>query len=347
SLFGALACFGLMFFMNAPYAFLSIVLMIGLYVLLVRTNPDKRTLAVIFQGVIFQLSRQLQVYLQKAKKERTASWRPSAIAISEDSFRRLAAFDLLRWISQKYGFGTYIHLIKGYLSRSSHQEATKVKERLIRIAEASRSNVYVDTMISPSYTSSIAQAIQLPGVAGTENNLILFEFSRSNPEKLKDIVDNIKLVKAVDFDLAILASTERGFGLKRELHIWITPADYDNATLMILLAYIILGHREWADAEIKIFALFPHATIREEKERLLALIKEGQLPISPHNIRFLAREEDKDIRQIISEHSADADLVILGFRDEAVKRLGTEVFEGFEEIGNILFVNAGQEKRIK
>lgn len=347
SLFGALACFGLMFFMNAPYAFLSIVLMIGLYVLLVRTNPDKRTLAVIFQGVIFQLSRQLQVYLQKAKKERTASWRPSVIAISEDSFRRLAAFDLLRWISQKYGFGTYIHLIKGYLSRSSHQEASKVKERLIRIAEASRSNVYVDTMISPSYTSSIAQAIQLPGVAGTENNLILFEFSRSKPEKLKDIVDNIKLVKAVDFDLAILASTERGFGLKRELHIWITPADYDNATLMILLAYIILGHREWADAQIKIFALFPQSTIKEEKERLLALIKEGQLPISPHNIRFIAREEDRDIRQIISEHSADADLVILGFRDEAVKRLGTEVFEGYEDIGNILFVNAGLEKRIK
>ncbi len=347
SLFGAVACFGLMFFMNAAYALLALVLIVGLYLLLARTNPEKRTLAVIFQGVIFQLSRQFQVYMQKAKKERAASWRPSAIAISEDSFRRLALFDLLRWISQKYGFGTYIHLIKGYLSRNTHQQATKIKQRLIRIAEASRSNVYVDTMISPSYTSSIAQAIQLPGVAGTKNNLILFEFSRMQPDKLHDIVDNIKLVKAMDFDLAILATTERGFGLKREIHIWITPADYDNATLMILLSYIILGHKEWEDAQIKIFALFPQATIREEKARLLALIKEGQLPISSHNIRFIAREEGKDMRQIIDESSSDADLIILGFRDEAVKRKGTCVFEGFDEVGNILFVNAGQEKRIK
>lgn len=347
SLFGAAACFGLMFFMNTAYALLALALMVGLYVLLARTNPEKRTLAVIFQGVIFQLSRQFQVYMQKAKKERVASWRPSAIAISEDSFRRLALFDLLRWIAQKYGFGTYIHLIKGYLSRNTYQQALKIKQRLIRIAEASSSNVYVDTMISPSYTSSIAQAIQLPGVAGTKNNLILFEFSRMQPDKLHDIVDNIKLAKAMDFDLAILATTERGFGLKREIHIWITPADYDNATLMILLSYIILGHKEWEDAEIKIFALFPQATIGEEKERLLALIKEGQLPISSHNIRFISREESKDMRHIINEYSSDADLIILGFRDEAVKRKGTCVFEGFDGVGNILFVNAGQEKRIK
>ncbi len=347
SLFGAVACFGLMFFMNAAYALVALVLMIGLYALLVAYNPDKRTLAVIFQGVIFQLSRQLQVYLQKAKKERTGSWRPSVIAISEDSFKRLSTFDLLRWISQKYGFGTYIHLIKGYLSKSNHQQATVVKERLIRIAEASKSNVYVDTMISPSYTSSIAQAIQLPGVAGTENNFILLEYSKLHPEKLDHILDNIKLVKAVDFDLGILCTSERGFGLKRQIHVWITPMDFENAILMILLSYILLGHSEWSEAEIKIFALFPRVTLKEEKEQLMALIEEGQLPISPHNVRVLVRDEDRDMRQIVCAYSQDADLVCLGFRDEAVKRLGAEVFKGYEEVGNILFVNAGRQKSIK
>ena len=55
-----------------------------------------------------------QVRMLKANKEKSGSWRPSAICLSERSFERLAAFDLLRWISQRYGFGTYIHLIKGY-----------------------------------------------------------------------------------------------------------------------------------------------------------------------------------------------------------------------------------------
>ena len=106
SLFGALACFGLMFFMNAGYAVFALGLMAAFYYLINYYNPDKKNLSLIFQGVIFQISRQLQVFLQKAEKEQTGSWRPSAVCISEHSFSRLAAFDLLRWLSQRYGFGT-------------------------------------------------------------------------------------------------------------------------------------------------------------------------------------------------------------------------------------------------
>ncbi|MCB0612895.1 MAG: amino acid permease, partial [Phaeodactylibacter sp.] len=254
SLFGAIACFGLMFFMNPGYAFFSLAVMVVFYLLVSRYNPEKKNLAVIFQGVIFQVSRQLQVFLQKTEKEQTASWRPSAVCISEQSFERLAAMDMLRWISQRYGFGTYIHKISGYLSKATHQEAKKAKERLIKMAEASDSNIYIDTLISPSYTSAVAQVIQLPGISGTENNVLLTEFSKSNPDNLEDIVDNFKLIKSVDFDLLILGSTERGYGLKRSIHVWITSNDYENANLMILLAYIILGHREWKTGLIKIFA---------------------------------------------------------------------------------------------
>ena len=37
-------------------------------------------------------------------------------------------------------------------------------------------NVYLYTMISPSYTTAIAQALQLPSISGKEGNLFLFEF---------------------------------------------------------------------------------------------------------------------------------------------------------------------------
>ncbi|RMG88443.1 MAG: amino acid permease, partial [Bacteroidetes bacterium] len=267
SLFGALACFGLMFFMNPGYAILAAFMMIGFYAIITHYNPDKKNLSVIFQGVIFQISRQIHVFMQKAEKEQTGSWRPSAVCISEHSFERIAAFDLLRWISHKYGFGTYIHRIDGYLSKATNEEAAIAKKRLIKMAEVSKSNVYIDTLVSPSYTSAIAQVIQLPGISGTDNNLLLLEYSKHDPSDLTAIVDNFKLVKSVDFDVVILGSTERGYGLKRQIHIWITSKDYENATLMILLGYIILGHEEWAQGFIKIFAVFPEKTIEKERER--------------------------------------------------------------------------------
>jgi hypothetical protein len=333
--------------MSPVYAFFAIVLMVGLYFFISYYNQDKRSIALIFQGVIFQFSRQLQIFLQNADKEQTRSWRPSAIALSEASFQRLGAFHILRWIAHKYGFGTYIHLIKGYLSKQTNIEARYCEDRLVKMAQASESNIYVDTLISPSYTSSIAQVIQLPGMAGTENNLILFEFSKNNPENLPEIVENYKLVNSVAFDMIVLGSSEKGFGLKQQIHIWLTAADYRNANLMILLAYIIMGHKDWKDAEIKIFAIFPEDSIEEERNRLNMLIEAGQLPISQNNIEFIVRKIDIETRSIINQKSRDADLVILGFRGEAVKQLGEEVFMKYDGIGNVLFVNTAEEKSIK
>ncbi len=347
SLFGALACFGLMFFMNAAYAVIAIAMMVLLYFVIAHYNDDKKSMAVIFQGVIFQFSRQLQVFLQKADKEQNKSWRPSAIAFSGHTFERLGAFDLLRWISQRYGFGTYIHQITGYLSRETNTEAKVCKERLIKMAELTDSKIYVDTMVSPSYTSSIAQVIQLPGIAGTENNLLLFEFSKTNPDSLSDIIDNFKLIKSVDFDVLVLGTSERGFGLKKQIHIWLTSNDYQNANLMILLAYIMMGHKDWKEAEIKIFAIYPEDIIETERQRLFKLIKMGQLPISPKNISFIARKADINTDTVIGDKSADADLTIVGFLPELVKHEGVDAFQRYNEIGNVLFVNAEGSKEIK
>ena len=64
-------------------------------------------------------------------------------------------------------------------------------------------------------------------------------------------------VRATNFDICVLSCAERGFGYRHEIHIWITSRDYQNATLMILLGFIILGHPDWSKAEIRLFAVFP------------------------------------------------------------------------------------------
>lgn len=347
SLFGALSCFALMFFMNAAYALLAVVLILALFTWVAYYNQDKRNLAIIFQGVIFQLSRQMQVFLQKTEKEQSQSWRPSTIAISEDSFKRFSAFTLLRWIAYRYGFGTYIHYIKGYLSKETNLEATRCKKQLIAMADLSESNVFIDTLVSPSFTSTVAQIIQLPGISGKENNLLLFEFHKNHPDNLHEIVDNLGLIKSVNFDLIILASSEREFGIKKQIHLWISPYDFENATLMILLAYILLGHPDWKKAVIVITAIFPENSINEEREQLFQLIQAGQLPISPKNIEFIAQKSAMSMKNIINEKSKEADLTIIGFNEKAVEHLGTRTFQDYEDIGNILFVNAADSKEIK
>ena len=86
--------------------------------------------------------------------------------------------------------------------------------------------------------------------------------------ELSEIIDNLGLIRSVQFDMCVLASSPKEFGYKNEIHLWITSSDYTNATLMIYLAYIILGHPDWNDGHIKLFAIFPVNEIEEQRIKL-------------------------------------------------------------------------------
>ncbi len=347
SLIGAVLCIFLMFQINVIYAILAIGLMVLTYYILSSYQDKKSDMSNIFSGVIFQISRNLHVFLQKSKQEENMEeWRPSVVAISKESFSRHDEFDLLRWISHRKGFGMYIHHIDGYLSKETSEEARASLKRLIRLTQVSNSSVYVDTIINPTYKASISQTLQLPGVSGKENNMIMFEFYKTREDALEEILDNLGLVKAVSYDTCILSSSEKKFGFHNEIHIWMTSNDFQNANLMIYMAYIILGHPDWKDGIIKLFAVLPEIEIESQRVKLLEMIKTGRLPISANNIQIIPVKENINTKDIINQKSQDADLTIVGFRTELIKKRGKETFMGYNNIGNILFVNSQNEKEI-
>ncbi|MCF6357257.1 MAG: amino acid permease [Draconibacterium sp.] len=345
SLIGALFSIWLMFKMNAPYAAFAVVIMGIIYYVIMTNNEENQGLNKLFKGVIFQLSRQLQIMLQRAdNNKKDTGWRPFGVCISHDTFKRRSAFDIMRWISYKYGFGTYIHFIKGFLNEETTKESKEVLDRLISLSAGNKNRVYLDTMISPSYTSAIAQVVQLSGLSGKGNNLILFEFSRTDPDNLKEIKANYSLVESAGFDICILNTSYKSFGDKKELHIWISPEDYRNANLMILLGYIILGHPDWKKGHIKIFALYPEKEMEEKRKQLMELIKTGRLPISPSNISMVSFET-ANRKTAIMKYSADADLTLIGFTSEMLSNI-EELSEGYHDLGNILFVSSNRAKAI-
>lgn len=347
SLIGALGCFILMFQMSPKYAVIGLGSMFGLFFLL-NINKGGQGMARIFQGVISQLSRRLQVFLQKVDKDQTQdTWRPSVVSMSSESFERFAAFDLLKWISHKYGFGTFIHHIDNYLSKDSYTESTKTLDRLIKMADKTKSNVYLDTIVTPSFKGAVSQLIQLPGISGKENNMVLFEYEKEDPKRLPEIIENLALVKTAGFDIALLSSSVRNFGFKTNIHVWISSADYENANLMILMAYIIMGHQDWRKGDIKIFAVYPEEELVTQKNKLEDLIESGRLPISKNNIEVISKDDESDVKSIINKNSADADLTVIGFMNEIVKHNGQEVFNGYDALGDILFFNSTNQKEIK
>ncbi len=347
SLLGFLLSLWLMFKINTPYAFGAVIVMSLLYLLVSSTHKERKGLETIFQGVLFQLSRKIQLFTQRSKKVSDINkWRPSAICVSADSFKRDKAFELLNWISYKYGFGTYIHLMQGYFSQQTYHEAKINLENLINITRASESNVYIDTMISPSYTSAIAQIIQLPSISGLDYNMMILEFHKNNPVNLPQIIDNYALVKAGEYDVCILGSTTKNITYKNGIHIWIQRTDPDNTNLKILLSYIILGHPVWKKGKIKIFYVADKEESESEKAELVKMINEGRIPISEKNVETIIKSPNETLCELVNKRSADAGLTILSFRSVMLKHDKEKVFLGYENIGDVLFLNTHRKKTI-
>ena len=344
SLFGALICLFMMFQIDPLYAIGAILVMVSLYWAIGRQKDHANDLSTIFTGVMTQLTRWLQVRLQKMPED---DWRPSIITISGRTFNRTAPQRFLRWLCRRYGVGTYLHYIPGVLDDRTFRESRNILKRLIDNTERSDSAIYVDTLISPSMRSALAQALQLPGVSGVENNTILFEFSVHDPvEVIEEAVEGMTFASTAGMNGLVLRHGDRHFGDRRELHVWLTSRDHRNASLMILLAFILLGHPDWAKAELRIFASYEDSEVGPRSAELREMILSGRIPISAKNIQIIATNPDIDFARLVEAKSRGADLVLLGLGDERIRHHGATVFQEHPHLPETLWVSAREDIEI-
>lgn len=347
SLTGFVVSVLVMFRINTLYAITALLLIVIVYLFVNHYHKNRQGLESLFANVLFQVNRNLHVFLQKSEsRKKQKEWRPGVICISKDSFRRERAFKLLNWVSYRYGFGTYLHRIEGFYSKATNRQAGEELARLIETYETSHNHVYVDTIISPSYTSAIVQAIQVPGISGMENNMVVFEYDKDNPENLGEIIENIRLIRAGNFDICLLASAGKEMVYSKGIHVWIDFNEPENASLLILLSFIISGHPDWRKSFIKVFSTCKPDQYVETSRELTDLIASGRLPITEKNVEILEIEKGSTVRSLINEKSSSAALVMTGFRPEALKHDGEAVLNGYDGVGTVLFVNSQLQKEI-
>jgi len=347
SLVGFLVSIWVMFKISTSYALLSAGAMTLIYLYINHYHKNRKDFASLFANSLFQLNRKLQVHLQKRKKMvKQNEWRPSAICISDKTTHNNRAFQLLSWISYRYGFGTFLYLIEGYYSSKTVEKADDMLN--LMLDEADEENyVYIDTIISPSYTSAIAQAIQIPGVAGMENNMVIFEYNKEKPVNLGRIIENFALVNSGDFDICVLASSQKKMKIQNGIHVWINSFDTENANLMILLSFIILGHPDLKKASIEIFVVCHENEVKQSKDEMKKLVLSGRMPITEKNIKIIQRTDEISTRAIINKTSKDAGLILVGLREEMVKHEKENTFAGYDDLGTILFVHSKEQKAIE
>ncbi len=343
SFMGAVLCFVMMFQINLMYAIIALIIMAVIYKSQTYTHRESRSFAVIFQGLMFQISRWMKLMLQKSEsKPDKYNWRPSMLAISSHAVERSAPKNLLKWISHYYGFGTLMHIYKGNPDIRTIKNAKRIQKELVSQINRSGSNYSVTTIISPSMNNAITPIVQYPDVSGLDNNTILFEFHSNRTDELEEIVEGCKLLYPMRLNLCVLRATENNFGYKEKIHIWLTKIDYKNANLMILLSFIIMAHPDWENSKIKIFTAFPKEIESEQLSNIKRLIAKGRLPIVLKNIKSYTYTDKESLDKLIYRKSKNVDLVIIGFTQEILSEQGIEVLKQHKNLRETLFVSANE-----
>ena len=348
SLLGAFMCALIMLQMRPFYALAAVLLMVLTYFGLRRTHKGERDLTAIFQGTMFQLTRHLQIMLQTSRSEGAkGGWRPSIVALTRFGDQRLGHFDLLRWICHRHGFGHFLQFIDGEYSFRGEIEARTQVSKLINRSEISNAGILVDSLICPTFKAAVAQSLQMPGVSGLPNNSVLFEFNKHRPEEIEEIAQGGILAAESIFNVLILRSTQYRFGYRSSIHLWVSEETLDSAPMMLLLAFIIVGHPEWRDAEIQLFACFDSREADQEKDRLSLLLEERRLAVSSQNITPVQCADSSALEIEVGRRSSEADLTITGLLagDIEPDRAGKALMR-LDKANDVLFVLSSERVSI-
>jgi len=116
---------------------------------------------------------------------------------------------------------------------------------------------------------------------------------------------------------------------------------------MVLLSYVILSHPDWSDGFIKIFNVCDEGKCTEARDNLNKLVLTGRLPITEKNIEVIESTAEVSFKSLVNKHSSEAGFTIVGFQEEGLKHSGQKYFDGYDNVGDILFVDAKGKKEIK
>jgi amino acid transporter len=351
SLAGAVACLLMMFQMDPVFALVALVAMAGFY-WLTRFTPAGEggdDLAALLRGVLTQLTRRLHLRLQREDTRGGGRWRPSIIMVSGRTFTDGAwPMQLLSWLSDRQGFGTYLHYVNGFLGPETAAQRRALRARLVEMQDRELAGVYVEVMVSPSMRSALAQTLQVPGVSGLENNTVLLAFAAASAQATVDeTAEDVRFSASVGKNVVVLRYGDTGFGRRRAVHLWLTWNDEPHAALMVMLGYILLGHRDWRRSKIHVFAALPSDRIEEWRGRFLRMIEQGRLPISPKNIRFLAVDSAERFQGLVESHSSEADLVLRALSHETLTESGSQALLRHPGLRTVLFVTSSQKVTIR
>lgn len=320
ALIGALGCLGVMFLINALWAFVAIVLAGLLYFLIARAEIMVNW-GDLNSGLAYQRARNSLLRLE-SENYHPKNWRPSILALSGGAYNRIHLTTYALWLTKDNGIVSIGQIIRGDLDDliTRQHEAEGLLRKFIRNEDLAAFPVVV---VDENIHTAVQGLLQCHGLGGLRPNTVLLGWGQ-DPNKKGIFAEILFLVKRMGRSIIVVANKQQDKESRTAIpegaiNIW--WANLHNGALMLLLAYQLKRNPEWRNRSIRILRPVPlKADVRKiamEMQAILSLARiDAELMVIPTETSHKA----------IREKMTPSAVLFAGFDPQDTDPEGTQIF---------------------
>ena len=312
SLFGWLACLGVILAIDIKAGIIAISILFAIYQYLKNTAGPSRWADSRRSFNMGQIRKHLIDIADKPEHPR--DWRPSIIALSDHPERRGQLLRFASFLEGRSGFTSAVKILKGrgIRMRKACREAEKEIMDSIRV---NNSTAFPLAVSSPTLKSGLNMLLQSYGIGQLKGNTVLLNWfdnrSVSESEEAR-FNKNLSMMFHLNYNIILLCMHKgeqfqmgRTEDSEKIIDVWWSSSKSDQ--LMLLLAYLVTRNSEWEDASIRLLIPADNEDTSLTLEEINSELDRFRIQAQPIVV------ESPDVKGFIN-HSWDSSLVFIPFR---------------------------------
>jgi amino acid transporter len=269
------------------------------------------------------------------------NWRPTVLVLTGNPGERptLATYGL--WIGAERGLVTLARVLVGDPDEIGHLR-NPATDQLVAFVNDGGFKALTSVVVSENLDSGLTVLLEGHPLGPLRPNTVLMGWS-SDPDRASSFLHHLNTVRRLGMSLILLH--DKGLpknSFDRRIDVW--WRGQENGSLMILIAHLLTLNWGWSRAKIRLLRWIQDEAGRQpSKEALQALVNSARVDAQ---VDIIVSEDPPP--KVLQRHSADASVVLLGFkvpeeRDEEAYRFQMHFERMLSALPTALLVSSSGE----
>lgn len=306
SLLGALFCLGVMMLINITSALIAVVLIACIYIFISRRSYST-SFGDAWHGLWYSRIAWCFHKLKKTKPH-AKNWRPTFLVFSGNPQTRPALVKYSFLLEAGRGLISIAYILEGDFNQLQKRREA-ILDQMEKMLAKYHFDAFPEVIITNEFSEGLQVLVQSHSIGPIKPNTVLLGWPNEQ-QHAPSFMNNLRIIRNLRKSVLCVLNPDNLVETKKDKRIDIWWRGMENGSLMGLLAHLLTQNLNWRHTSVRVLRIVEREEGRAPaREALLKLLQSGRIKAEPTVI-----VSSDDFASVMHRHSADADLVFLGFQ---------------------------------